>query len=91
MENQKQIKIFGIIIVLDILLLIICTLSYTKPDGPLKKIPKKTFAKQIALEKPSKIKVQNINPSIISDKTIYLTFDDGPSYLTNEILNILKE
>ena len=91
MENQKQIKIFGIIIVLDILLLIICTLSYTKPDGPLKKIPKKTFAKQIALEKPSKIKVQNINPSIISDKTIYLTFDDGPSYLTNEILDILKE
>ena len=91
MENQKQIKIFGIIIVLDILLLIICTLSYTKPDGPLKKIPKKTFAKQIALEKPSKIKVQNINPSIISDKTIYLTFDDGPSYLTHEILDILKE
>ena len=91
MENQKQIKIFGIIIVLDILLLIICTLSYTKPDGQLKKIPKKTFAKQIALEKPSKIKVQNINPSIISDKTIYLTFDDGPSYLTHEILDILKE
>lgn len=91
MENQKQIKIFGIIIVLDILLLIICTLSYTKPDGPLKKIPKKTFTKQITLKKASKIKVQNINPSIISDKTIYLTFDDGPSYLTNEILDILKE
>ena len=91
MENQKQIKIFGIIIVLDILLLIICTLSYTKPDGQLKKIPKKTFTKQITLKKASKIKVQNINPSIISDKTIYLTFDDGPSYLTNEILDILKE
>ena len=91
MENQKQIKIFGIIIVLDILLLIICTLSYTKPDGPLKKIPKKTFIKQITLKKPSKIKIQNINRSIISDKTIYLTFDDGPSYLTHEILDILKE
>ena len=91
MENQKHIKIFGIIIVLDILLLIICTLSYTKPDGPLKKIPKKTFIKQITLKKPSKIKIQNINRSIISDKTIYLTFDDGPSYLTHEILDILKE
>ncbi len=30
-------------------------------------------------------------PSIISDKTIYLTFDDGPSYLTNDILDILQK
>ncbi len=32
-----------------------------------------------------------INPSVVSDKTIYLTFDDGPSYLTENILNTLKE
>ncbi len=30
-------------------------------------------------------------PSVVSDKTIYLTFDDGPSYLTNQILDILKQ
>lgn len=42
--------------------------------------------------KPEKIenKVDKI-PSIISDKTIYLTFDDGPTYLTESILNTLKE
>lgn len=34
---------------------------------------------------------KEIIPSIVSDKTIYLTFDDGPSYLTNDILNILNK
>ncbi len=30
-------------------------------------------------------------PSVVSDKTIYLTFDDGPSYLTTQILDTLKQ
>lgn len=49
-----------------------------KPELPIK-TPKKTKSKTDEI------------PSVISDKTIYLTFDDGPSYLTNEILDILKK
>ena len=30
-------------------------------------------------------------PSRVTSNTIYLTFDDGPTYLTEEIVNILKE
>ncbi len=63
-------------------------------------VPKQTFKeikplvnynKKINYPKQKQIKKENINPSIISDKTVYLTFDDGPSYLTEEILDILKD
>ena len=63
-------------------------------------VPKQTFKeikplvnynKKINYPKQKQIRKENINPSIISDKTVYLTFDDGPSYLTEEILDILKE
>ena len=49
------------------------------------------YNKTINYPTQKQIKIKNINPSIVSDKTIYLTFDDGPSYLTEEILDILKE
>lgn len=49
------------------------------------------YNKTVNYPTQKQIKIKNINPSIVSDKTIYLTFDDGPSYLTKEILDILKE
>lgn len=66
-------------------------LSKDHPQAKLKEI-KPIFVTQ-SLSKPTlqKLAIENINPSVISDKTIYLTFDDGPSYLTENILNILKE
>ncbi len=33
---------------------------------------------------------ENAIPSVVSENTIYLTFDDGPSTVTNKILDILK-
>lgn len=49
------------------------------------------YSKKLEMPTVKNIKIKNINPSVISDKTIYLTFDDGPSYLTEKILDILKE
>ena len=46
--------------------------------------------KQITYQKPERLTKEPID-SVISSKTIYLTFDDGPSYLTSQILDILKE
>ena len=40
---------------------------------------------------PVRLEKENIVLSEPSPKTIYLTFDDGPSYLTNQILDILEE
>lgn len=57
------------------------------PKGEFKEIPSRFTYRSVKLPKPTKV----INKSVISDKTIYLTFDDGPSYLTESILNILKE
>lgn len=37
------------------------------------------------------IQVYEINNNITSDKVIYLTFDDGPSAYTNELLDTLKK
>lgn len=53
-------------------------------------ILEQTAFKQITYQKPERLKKEPID-SVISSKTIYLTFDDGPSYLTNQILDILKE
>ena len=41
--------------------------------------------------KPEKKEIIDKIPSVVSDKTIYLTFDDGPTYLTETILNTLKD
>lgn len=57
------------------------------PKGEFKEMPSRFTYRSVKLPKP----VKAINKSVISDKTIYLTFDDGPSYLTEDILNILKE
>ena len=85
-----------IIIVFCLIFNIIIILSYivkiNEPKVSFKKIkPLVSYNKEIKMPKPKKIIIKKINPSIISDKTIYLTFDDGPSYLTESILNILKE
>ncbi len=85
-----------IIIIICLLFNILIILNYiikiNSPKPKFKQIkPKITFNQKIDYYKPDKIKVQNINPSIISNKTIYLTFDDGPSYLTEYILDILKK
>ncbi len=62
------------------------------PKQTFKEIkPLVNYNKKINYPKQKQIKKENINPSIISDKTVYLTFDDGPSYLTEEILDILKD
>jgi len=56
-------------------------------------IPKayKTKTPELPIKEPKKPETKTSEiPSIVSDKTIYLTFDDGPSYLTNQILDILK-
>lgn len=87
---EKEVKIFKIIIILDILLLMICTFSYVKPSSKLQQIPSKNITHKILMPKTNKITIKNINKSVVSNKTIYLTFDDGPSYLTESILNILK-
>lgn len=47
--------------------------------------------KQIEKQKPVRLERENVVLSKTSPKTIYLTFDDGPSYLTNQILDILEE
>lgn len=85
-----------IIIIICILFNILIILNYiTKINNPkqtFKQInPKVAFSQKINYYKPNKIKVKDINPSVVSAKTIYLTFDDGPSALTESILNILKE
>lgn len=85
-----------IIIIICILFNILIILNYiTKINNPkqtFKQInPKVAFSQKINYYKPNKIKVKDINPSVVSAKTIYLTFDDGPSYLTETILDILKK
>lgn len=91
----KQNKI-PIIIIICLIFNIIIILWYMSglntPDVHFKKIkPLVNYNKEIKMPKAKKVVIKNINPSIISDKTIYLTFDDGPSYLTEKVLDILKE
>ena len=85
-----------IIIIICLFLNIAFFISYlikiTPPKQTFKEIkPLVNYNKKINYPKQKQIKKENINPSIISDKTVYLTFDDGPSYLTEEILDILKD
>lgn len=85
-----------IIIIICLFLNIAFFISYlikiNTPKQTFKEIkPLVNYNKKINHPKQKQIKKENINPSIISDKTVYLTFDDGPSYLTEEILDILKD
>ena len=98
-ENIKQIILkykIPIIIIICITLNILIILNYiikiNTPKQTFKQIkPKVTFNQKINYYKPAKIKVKDINPSVVSAKTIYLTLDDGPSALTESILDILKK
>lgn len=94
-KHIKQNKI-PIIIIICLIFNIIVFFNYivkaSEPKVSFKKVrPLVSYNKKVKKPKPKKIIIKNINPSIVSDKTIYLTFDDGPSYLTETILDILKE
>lgn len=91
LKNKIPIIIISCLII-NIIIFIIYIIKLNIPKPEFKEIKKQVnFNHQIAYFKPKKTIIKNINPSIISDKTIYLTFDDGPSYLTETILDILKE
>lgn len=51
----------------------------------------KAFTFKTNIPEPEKPQPTKRIPSVISNKTIYLTFDDGPSYLTEKILKILEQ
>lgn len=91
----KQNKVPLIIIfclIFNIIILLWYMTGFNKPVTPFKRIkPLVNYNKKVRIPRPKKVVIKDVNPSIISDKTIYLTFDDGPSYLTEEILDILKE
>lgn len=79
-------------LIFNIIILSTYIIKLNSPKPKFKEIkPQISFNQKLNYYKPKQIKIQNINPSIISNKTIYLTFDDGPSYLTEKILNILKQ
>ncbi len=91
----KRYKI-PIIIIICLIFNIIIILNYAanfkNKKTEFKEIkPLINYSKKLEMPTVKNIKIKNINPSVISDKTIYLTFDDGPSYLTEKILDILKE
>lgn len=78
--------IFNIIIILNY------AVNFKNKKTEFKEIkPLINYSKKLEMPTVKNIKIKNINSSVISDKTIYLTFDDGPSYLTEKILDILKE
>ena len=78
--------IFNIIIILNY------AVNFKNKKTEFKEIkPLINYSKKLEMPTVKNIKIKNINPSVISDKTIYLTFDDGPSYLTEKVLDILKE
>ena len=80
--------------VVPIFALFLCFFLFINTDDDQKSIkiqPLKSPFTEIEKEKPSRLERENIVISRPSEKTIYLTFDDGPSYLTNQILDILAE
>ena len=52
---------------------------------------KATKKREVYVKKESEIKKQENTTSSGRNKIVYLTFDDGPSSYTNELLDILKE
>lgn len=83
-----------IIIVLLVFLLfgnIVVLNNQEKPKFKLTNEIPKAFIFQTNIPNPEKKQESEKITSVVSDKTIYLTFDDGPSYLTNKILDILKQ
>lgn len=91
---NKALKIITIILTLFLIIFFI-TLSFNKEEKAVKvgEMPKAFNFKTTDIPAPhlKKLERKNTVQSIVSNKTIYLTFDDGPSYLTNEILNVLRK
>lgn len=90
---NNKIKIISIFLIV-VLIVIIISLNKKPEIVEVGEIPKAFINPNpnLKIEKPKKQETQeNKIPSIVSDKTIYLTFDDGPNYLTDQILSILKE
>lgn len=93
MDNKTKIIIISLSIIFIIgIILILC--FQKKPEiVEVGEIPK-AFNNQttkLPLPKKKEIKKEPIVKSEVSDNTIYLTFDDGPSHLTPQILDILKQ
>ena len=74
--------LFGNIVVIKIV---------EKPNYKFDDEMPKAFNFQTNIPVPEKTQQVKKIPSVVSDKTIYLTFDDGPSYLTCNILDILRK
>lgn len=90
--REEQVKVL-FLIVLSIFLLVFNINSISKKEvveTTEKELPKISINPTTYL-KPKKNTQSEKIPSIVTNKTIYLTFDDGPSYLTDQILDILKE
>ena len=90
---QNKIPIIIILcLIFNLIFIINYMIKLSAPNTTFKEVkPLVNYHKTVAKPQAKSIKIQNINPSVVSDKTVYLTFDDGPSYLTNQILDILKE
>ncbi len=93
MDNKTKIIIISLSIIFLIgIILILC--SQNKQEiVKVAEIPK-AFNNQttkLPLPKKKQIKKETLVKSEVSDNTIYLTFDDGPSHLTPQILDILKQ
>ncbi len=93
---MKEEQIYEIFIIIIAIFLIIFNLNNIFEKNQIevkieKELPK-TFIQQNTNLKPIKKeeKIEKI-PSRVTSNTIYLTFDDGPSYLTNDIVTILEE
>jgi len=91
---DKKIKIISVILgTFLIIVFIMLSLPKKIEITQVGEIPKAfvTPSPELPIKEPKKAEPkENQIPSVVSDKTIYLTFDDGPSYLTNQILDILK-
>ncbi|MEI1420701.1 polysaccharide deacetylase [Bacillus cabrialesii] len=89
---------FASLAVLCVLLLLMVILGYANSSSKAKEVTVTTNG-QLRNEKES-LKLKNDSPDLLikhlqteqnmGDKTVYLTFDDGPSAYTNRLLNILK-
>lgn len=91
-KKNKIPLIIIICLIFNIAIIINYSINLNKPKEKFKEIkPLINYNKSLSKPTPKVINIKNVNPSVISDKTIYLTFDDGPSYLTEGILDILKE
>lgn len=90
LKNKIPIIIF-ICLIFNLSILITYIIKINEPKIEFKEIKPLFTYNTLTYPNTKRIIIKDINPSVISDKTIYLTFDDGPSYLTSQILDILKE